>query len=648
MLSVRGQAPPSAVVKEQLLRARLLHKYLTLAESERAEALRRDLEHALDEAGPGEEAACTIQLLYSLLQGMGSSLTGAPTSAPARAVAKAEQAGPQTPPPRRKLYDSPSAEKASPGAGGSEPAAPEPDRMERLLTALEKWSPAERGKSVGAEQRRQSAFRYHPNVEWPVLNDAERDVRWFWMEFRETCSLVVGGGKMEPQEQLVCVKSCLKQSYADVYRVVVDEARESGTMSDDPLAVVTLLETRTMAFQRSLLDQQSLADKEWDVIQKDARTGLQWQPIFEKTLAKLNRLGLAKSERDIFLGYLRKIGSDYKKVIMKDRREYPVEGGGSCFRGPQTWREAHAILLEEETLSADAKSLVAGVESSEPSGAPHAAADAAAAAVGPNDAKAASQAARTAALAAGASKKEAKKVVRGAIAAAFSSTATSVDTSALPCFEARDNNGRCSRQGCHFSDDPKVLAQARADLKKLRIEPKASAKSKADGKKKKEKEKSDELCRQFIAASAETSAATRTLSRRRRPTWRPSCAAPLPRRRLASRSSLAWTPGLGRPAAGHSRGLPPSTRPLRLQRSPGRVRPRRAPRCRRASSGSALWVRCSLPEPTQLESSATSRGTAPWLPRSRCLTCGAASTGRARFQMRRGRRLRNRRPGTNS
>ena len=82
VLSVRGQAPQSAVVKEQLLRARLLHKYLIVAETERAEVLRRDLEQALDEASPGEDTASTIQLLYSLLQGMGSSLTGASTSEP--------------------------------------------------------------------------------------------------------------------------------------------------------------------------------------------------------------------------------------------------------------------------------------------------------------------------------------------------------------------------------------------------------------------------------------------------------------------------------------------------------------------------------------------------------------------------------------
>ena len=73
---------------------------------------------------------------------------------------------------------------------------------------------------------------------------------------------------MPPQEQLACLKTCLKQSYSDVYRVVIDEARESGAMSDSPASVLSLLETRTMAFQRSLLDQQSLADREWDVIAK--------------------------------------------------------------------------------------------------------------------------------------------------------------------------------------------------------------------------------------------------------------------------------------------------------------------------------------------------------------------------------------------
>ena len=53
--------------------------------------------------------------------------------------------------------------------------------------------------------------------------------------------------------------------------------------------------------------------------------------------------------------------------------------------------------------------------------------------------------------------------------------------SAQPCYEARDNGGRCTRPNCIYSHDPEVLRKARAE-KKLKDKGKGKDNDKGKGK----------------------------------------------------------------------------------------------------------------------------------------------------------------------
>ena len=51
-----------------------------------------------------------------------------------------------------------------------------------------------------------------------------------------------------------------------------------------------------------------------------------------------------------------KIGIEYKKIILKDHREYESAEGAMRTRGAD-WQKAHDILLEHESLEGDASPL---------------------------------------------------------------------------------------------------------------------------------------------------------------------------------------------------------------------------------------------------------------------------------------------------
>ena len=89
--------------------------------------------------------------------------------------------------------------------------------------------------------------------------------------------------------------------------------------------------------------------------------GLQFKPLFEHGIAELVKAGVGKSDRDLFLSYLKKCGEHMKNVFLKDRRGYVLTAGVKTARAPQTWTEAHTVFLEEAALMNGSRALVAAV-----------------------------------------------------------------------------------------------------------------------------------------------------------------------------------------------------------------------------------------------------------------------------------------------
>ena len=97
-----------------------------------------------------------------------------------------------------------------------------------------------------------------------------------------------------------------------------------------------------MEFQEDLLERQTRVRREWGAVAKGNLTCIQFLPVFEAAISELSLAELGKSDRELFLAYLEKVGGPSSQIVLADRRAYPVPGGGHDeYRKANTLREAH-------------------------------------------------------------------------------------------------------------------------------------------------------------------------------------------------------------------------------------------------------------------------------------------------------------------
>ena len=163
-------------------------------------------------------------------------------------------------------------------------------------------------------------------------------------------------------------------------------------------------------------------ENEYANLSKGKLTALQFLPLFESTTSEMAIAGVGLSERQLLLGYLRKVGEAHRAEILKDRRLYPTaDGSGEEMRAARSWMEAHHLLLEIESVSAGTKALINASFSSSPSG----------------------QAGRDASKKLTNAEKKAKKRASAALKAGAPFVNALIDPSKPVCFIARDQ-GTCT------------------------------------------------------------------------------------------------------------------------------------------------------------------------------------------------------------
>ena len=112
-----------------------------------------------------------------------------------------------------------------------------------------------------------------------------------------------------------------------------------------------------MRFVETIMEKETRVLSEWDALHKGNLSALQFEPWWDKSLADLAEVGLARNSRELFLGYLRKIGKQMSVEIRKDQRPWPDGEGGVVSRRCCTWKEAHKVCIELEALSTDNKAV---------------------------------------------------------------------------------------------------------------------------------------------------------------------------------------------------------------------------------------------------------------------------------------------------
>ena len=73
-----------------------------------------------------------------------------------------------------------------------------------------------------------------------------------------------------------------------------------------------------------------------------SRLSLKW----EEDLAELESAGLARSEKELMLNYLTKIGPMLAADVQRDMRPWPDGSGGLVSRRAASWEECHVVCLE--------------------------------------------------------------------------------------------------------------------------------------------------------------------------------------------------------------------------------------------------------------------------------------------------------------
>ena len=451
IMETAGQQPPEALRTLRGALARILEEDDgTPLHAARAEAV----VSLLSERAGGAPGGVLGRLLLSGSSGAGSTreppappgLETPVLATPERPGLRTSRAG--TTPPSGGSPGSPpglpSGARAGQSVTAAPPAAPLPSGRQDLVSEAILELLQERRSRVPKESAEpRSTIQVRPTLTWPQLGDEDYDVVGFLEEFEDTVGLANDCQGMNFKEKIRVLGQCLKQSRQKAFKVVTKAARQSGELNRDPEAVYNCICQRLMEFREGLIEQQTRVDRDFENCTKGRLSAMQFLPVWENVIAELELKGIGKSERELLLGYLKRVGQNVRTEVLKDRRAYPLLGGGEEVRQVRNWREAHALVVEQEQLLEGSRALIGGVGL--PSGAPG----------GGNPRR-------------GGRRGRSRSAQGNRDGNRDGSTVHAVEPvlSIMPdhlrqvCWQLRDK-GKCDRENCHFDHDPRRVAEAK-------------------------------------------------------------------------------------------------------------------------------------------------------------------------------------------
>ncbi|CAK9056517.1 unnamed protein product, partial [Durusdinium trenchii] len=210
--------------------------------------------------------------------------------------------------------------------------------------------------ALGRGGGNQSVTAVKTDLHWPTLTDERSDfkddVTLFYEEFEDVCALANSCRGMNAREKLLALRARCRGSRLKTYQNLYRSAWKSGEVLEDPEAVYERIKSKHLMFSESREEREIRVDAEHVALMKGKLTGHQFEPLFEASVAELEAVGLGKTQRELFLSYLRKVGTSLQREIRPDKRLW---GHEDKLRGPQTWEEAHRVVLEYEQREATNK-----------------------------------------------------------------------------------------------------------------------------------------------------------------------------------------------------------------------------------------------------------------------------------------------------
>ena len=189
-----------------------------------------------------------------------------------------------------------------------------------------------------------------------------KDVAEFYEAFEDNCGLANNCQGMSKREMLVALRSRCRGSRLKTFQNIYRQEFKSGAVGSDADAVYEKIKSKHLLFSESVEEREIRVDSEHAALMKGKLTGHQFEPLFERSIAELEEIGLGKTPRELFLSYLRKVGPVLQKEIRRDKRIWPKEAE---LRAPRTWEEAHKVVLEYEQRESTNRAQVSSVYAAE-------------------------------------------------------------------------------------------------------------------------------------------------------------------------------------------------------------------------------------------------------------------------------------------
>ena len=203
------------------------------------------------------------------------------------------------------------------------------------------------------------------DLQWPTLGDERsdsKDVSEFYDHFEDNCGLANSCKGMNYREMLLALRSRCRGSRLKTFTNLYKSAYRAGEIEKDPEKVYKRIKAKHLMFSESPEEREIRVDAEHVALAKGKMTGHQFEPLFEASVTERETVGLGKSKRELYLSYLRKMPAHLQKEIRSDKRLW---AGETQLRGPQTWEEAHRVVLEVEQREATHRATANAVYSTE-------------------------------------------------------------------------------------------------------------------------------------------------------------------------------------------------------------------------------------------------------------------------------------------
>jgi hypothetical protein len=207
------------------------------------------------------------------------------------------------------------------------------------------------------ENSRSSSISVKPQIDWPTLKDDDDNfgIGGFFKDLEEIFAIDNSGKGMGHTERLVCLRMCLKGTRKLVYDNIVK--RHKGEDSN-PQGLYKEIKDELMRFSETAMEKTVRVRTDWKNFNRNRHmTALEFGTKFIKISTQLEGIGLPMNTKEKYMSYIEKVGVDMGQTIRLDRRQREDENGWWSERLPETWEEAHEVLIEREAVLSGSRNL---------------------------------------------------------------------------------------------------------------------------------------------------------------------------------------------------------------------------------------------------------------------------------------------------